>query len=62
MKCRAPSAGVRWKCKTPFSFEECGNKCAHARESELGYHSHKHEEVKEVVRAPVTVFVGSAKD
>jgi hypothetical protein len=57
MNCRSPGSETRWKCKSPFSFKECGNKCAHAREAELGYHNHDkhhhhdhdHHEVKKAV-------------
>ena len=65
MKCRAPSATIRWKCKSPFSFKGCGNKCAHAREAELGYHNHDHAHTHEevvVVKRPALMLVGSTKD
>ena len=64
LNCRAPSSKLRWKCKSPFSFKECGNKCAYAREVELGYHSKGKvvQIVKEVYeKEPEHEFVGTAK-
>ena len=41
MKCRDPDLKLRWKCKTPFSFKDCGYRCAHARNADLGHHHHR---------------------
>lgn len=27
LKCRCPDTDIRWKCRTPFNFDECDKKC-----------------------------------
>lgn len=50
MGCRNQSLVARWKCKSPFNAEDCGYRCAHARNAELGYHApHKERRVEAAV-------------